>query len=215
MAMRIVGRERRKLRIRRKISGTPVRLGYGVPEREAHLRPGVDDVAGKTLAHASTLSKTWKPPRTTRPRATPPKKVGATIAKTPPREGDRQGRLRSEWLPLPRPRPRPRRRRSRSRPQVLVVMAPIGHSGPRHPGEEPWLSNRSMTRSSKSASFTSTASPRSSRAAGVSPSPRSSSWATSRATSASVLARRTRCPRPSAKGMIRRARTSSACPSTA
>ena len=41
MAMQIVGRERRKLRIRRKISGTPERPRLTrVPQREAHLRAG-------------------------------------------------------------------------------------------------------------------------------------------------------------------------------
>jgi large subunit ribosomal protein L18 len=61
MAMRIVGRERRKLRIRRKISGTPAQPRLTVFRSSKHIYAQVvDDVAGKTLAHASTLTKTVK-----------------------------------------------------------------------------------------------------------------------------------------------------------
>ena len=57
MAMRIVGRERRKLRIRRKISGTPQQPRLTVFRSSKHIYAQVvDDVAGKTLAHASTLT---------------------------------------------------------------------------------------------------------------------------------------------------------------
>jgi len=58
MAMQIVGRERRKLRIRRKISGTPERPRLTVFRSAKHIYAQViDDVAGTTLAHASTLTK--------------------------------------------------------------------------------------------------------------------------------------------------------------
>jgi large subunit ribosomal protein L18 len=61
MAMRIVGRERRKLRIRRKISGTSAQPRLTVFRSSKHIYAQVvDDVVGKTLAHASTLSKTVK-----------------------------------------------------------------------------------------------------------------------------------------------------------
>jgi large subunit ribosomal protein L18 len=61
MAMRIVGRERRKLRIRRKISGTSAQPRLTVFRSAKHIYAQVvDDVAQKTLAHASTLSKTVK-----------------------------------------------------------------------------------------------------------------------------------------------------------
>jgi large subunit ribosomal protein L18 len=73
MAMRIVGRERRRLRIRRKISGTPLRPRMTVFRSAKHIYAQVvDDVAGTTVAHASTLSKT---------KSDAAKKVGATIAK--------------------------------------------------------------------------------------------------------------------------------------
>ena len=61
MGSRIVGRERRKLRIRRKISGTPERPRLTVFRSAKHIYAQVvDDVAGTTLAHASTLSKDVK-----------------------------------------------------------------------------------------------------------------------------------------------------------
>ena len=74
MAMQIVGRERRKLRIRRKINGTSAQPRLTVFRSAKHIYAQVvDDVAGKTLAHASTLTKTVKgnasvkPTRPTRP----------------------------------------------------------------------------------------------------------------------------------------------------
>lgn len=61
MAMRIVGRERRKLRIRRKISGTAEQPRLTVFRSTKHIYAQVvDDVTGKTLAHASTLTKSVK-----------------------------------------------------------------------------------------------------------------------------------------------------------
>ena len=61
MAMRIVGRERRKLRIRRKIGGTPTRPRLSVFRSARHIYAQViDDEGGQTLAHASTLSKDLK-----------------------------------------------------------------------------------------------------------------------------------------------------------
>jgi len=58
MAMRIVGRERRKLRIRKKISGTPSRPRLTVFRSAKHIYAQViDDTTGRTLAYASTLSK--------------------------------------------------------------------------------------------------------------------------------------------------------------
>jgi large subunit ribosomal protein L18 len=58
MAMQIVGRERRKLRIRRKISGTQQKPRLTVFRSAKHIYAQVvDDVSGSTLAHASTLSR--------------------------------------------------------------------------------------------------------------------------------------------------------------
>ncbi len=61
MALVFQGRERRKLRIRKKISGTPDRLRLSVFRSARHIYAQViDDTAGKTLATASTLSKELK-----------------------------------------------------------------------------------------------------------------------------------------------------------
>ena len=58
MAMQLVGRERRKLRIRRKVNGTSERPRLTVFRSAKHIYAQVvDDVAGTTLAHVSTLSK--------------------------------------------------------------------------------------------------------------------------------------------------------------
>jgi large subunit ribosomal protein L18 len=56
--MQLVGRERRKLRIRRKVNGTSERPRLTVFRSAKHIYAQViDDVAGATLAHVSTLSK--------------------------------------------------------------------------------------------------------------------------------------------------------------
>ncbi len=58
MAMQIVGRERRKLRIRRKISGTAEKPRLSVFRSAKHIYAQViDDVGSQTVAHASTLSR--------------------------------------------------------------------------------------------------------------------------------------------------------------
>ena len=58
MAMRLVGRERRKVRIRKKVSGTLERPRLTVFRTARHIYAQViDDERGCTLAHASTLTK--------------------------------------------------------------------------------------------------------------------------------------------------------------
>jgi large subunit ribosomal protein L18 len=82
MAMRIVGRERRKLRIRRKISGTAVQPRLSVFRSAKHIYAQVvDDVAGSTVAHASTLSRDVRGEVTEASKLDAAKKVGASIAK--------------------------------------------------------------------------------------------------------------------------------------
>jgi large subunit ribosomal protein L18 len=82
MAMRIVGRERRKLRIRRKINGTPEKPRLSVFRSAKHIYAQVvDDVAGKTVAHASTLSRDVRGEVTEASKLDAAKKVGACIAK--------------------------------------------------------------------------------------------------------------------------------------
>jgi large subunit ribosomal protein L18 len=82
MAMRIVGRERRKLRIRRKISGSAERPRLTVFRSSKHIYAQVvDDVAGSTVAHASTLSREVRGAVEEANKSDAAKKVGAAIAK--------------------------------------------------------------------------------------------------------------------------------------
>jgi large subunit ribosomal protein L18 len=82
MGMKIVGRERRKLRIRKKVSGTETRLRLSVFRSTKHIYAQViDDATGATLAHASTLSKDLKGTLEEDNKVEAAKKVGALIAK--------------------------------------------------------------------------------------------------------------------------------------
>lgn len=82
MAMQIVGRERRKLRIRRKISGTQERPRLTVFRSAKHIYAQVvDDAAGTTVAHASTLSRDVRTEVNEANKLDAAKKVGHTIAK--------------------------------------------------------------------------------------------------------------------------------------
>lgn len=82
MGMRIVGRERRKLRIRKKISGTPSRPRLSVFRSAKHIYVQVvDDTTGRTLAHASTLSKDLEGTVNEGNKTDSAKKVGQLVAK--------------------------------------------------------------------------------------------------------------------------------------
>jgi large subunit ribosomal protein L18 len=82
MAMRIVGRERRKLRIRQKINGTSDKPRLSVFRSAKHIYAQVvDDVGGTTVAHASTLSRDVRGEVTEGSKLDAAKKVGASIAK--------------------------------------------------------------------------------------------------------------------------------------
>jgi large subunit ribosomal protein L18 len=82
MAMQIVGRERRRLRIRQKISGTPERPRLSVFRSSRHIYAQVvDDLAGTTVAHASTLSRDVRGEVDEASKLDAAKRVGATIAK--------------------------------------------------------------------------------------------------------------------------------------
>ena len=71
-------RTRRHLRVRRKISGTPERPRLCVYRSNSNLYVQIiDDVAGKTLAQASTLDKEVKTKHANKEAA---KEVGALIA---------------------------------------------------------------------------------------------------------------------------------------
>jgi len=82
MAMQVVGRERRKFRIRRKISGTVERPRLTVFRSAKHIYAQViDDVAGTTLVHASTLSREVRAAVAEDKKTDAAKKVGAAVAK--------------------------------------------------------------------------------------------------------------------------------------
>lgn len=86
MAMRLVGRDRRKVRIRKKVSGTTERPRLTVFRSAKHIYAQViDDESGRTLAHVSTLSKDVRDANAQaekKPKKTAQaKQVGALIAK--------------------------------------------------------------------------------------------------------------------------------------
>src|SRR5580700_2691621 len=82
MAMQIVGRERRKLRIRRKISGTLEKPRLSVFRSAKHIYAQVvDDASGKTVAHASTLSRDVRTKLEEATKVDAAKSVGEAIAK--------------------------------------------------------------------------------------------------------------------------------------
>jgi large subunit ribosomal protein L18 len=82
MASELTGRERRKLRIRSKISGKPERPRLSVFRSGRHVYVQVvNDTDGKTLAAASTLSRDLKGTLSEDRKIDAAKKVGALIAK--------------------------------------------------------------------------------------------------------------------------------------
>ena len=81
MGMKIVGRERRKLRIRKNVNGTPERPRLSVFRSSRHIYAQViDDTTGKTLAAASTLSKDLDGKLAEDNKVEAAKKVGKLIA---------------------------------------------------------------------------------------------------------------------------------------
>jgi large subunit ribosomal protein L18 len=82
MGLKLVGRARRKLRIRKKIAGTPEMPRLSVFRSSRHIYAQViDDATGRTLAHASTLSNDLRGSLETANKTDAAKQVGALIAK--------------------------------------------------------------------------------------------------------------------------------------
>jgi large subunit ribosomal protein L18 len=82
MGMKLVGRARRKFRIRTKIAGTSERPRLSVFRSARHIYAQViDDVEGRTLATASTLSPDLKTTLDKNSKTEAAKKVGALIAR--------------------------------------------------------------------------------------------------------------------------------------
>ena len=82
MAQKFTGRQRRKFRIRNKISGDAQRPRLTVFRSAKHIYAQVvDDVAGSTVASVSTLSRDLKGTLAEDDKTVAAKKVGALIAK--------------------------------------------------------------------------------------------------------------------------------------
>lgn len=82
MSARLTGREKRKFRIRSRISGSPERPRLTVFRSLKHIYAQVvDDSDGRTLAAASTRSRDLKGTLDDDDKTTAAKKVGALIAK--------------------------------------------------------------------------------------------------------------------------------------
>lgn len=82
MAKKLTGRERRKFRIRNKISGAAERPRLTVFRSARHIYAQVvDDAGGRTLASASTMSPDLKGNVGEGDKTEAAKKVGALVAK--------------------------------------------------------------------------------------------------------------------------------------
>ncbi len=82
MAKHTTPREKRKARIRRKLSGTAARPRLTVYKSLKHMYAQlVDDTAGKTLLSVGTTSKTLKGEVKEDDKTAAAKKVGAALAK--------------------------------------------------------------------------------------------------------------------------------------
>ncbi len=82
MAKHVTAREKRKDRIRRKISGTAARPRLTVYKSLKHMYAQlVDDVAGRTLVSVATTSKALKSDVKEDDKVAAAKKVGAALAK--------------------------------------------------------------------------------------------------------------------------------------
>jgi large subunit ribosomal protein L18 len=88
MAEKKTPREKRKARIRRKVSGTAARPRLTVYKSLKHMYAQlVDDTAGKTLVAVSTGSKALKGDVKDDDKTAAAKKVGAAIAKAAKEKG--------------------------------------------------------------------------------------------------------------------------------
>jgi large subunit ribosomal protein L18 len=82
MSKKLEARDRRKKRVRKHVSGTPERPRLSVYRSLSHVYAQVvDDSAGKTLAHASTLSPELKGSLEDVDKKGAAKKVGELVAK--------------------------------------------------------------------------------------------------------------------------------------
>ena len=88
MARKVTAREKRRARIRRKVSGTPERPRLTVYKSLRHMYAQlVDDTSGKTLVAVSTGSKALKGEVKEDDKTAAAKKVGAAIARAAKEKG--------------------------------------------------------------------------------------------------------------------------------
>jgi large subunit ribosomal protein L18 len=88
MAKHLTPHEKRKARVRKKISGTPERPRLAVYKSLKHTYAQVvDDQSGKTIAFASTNSKGFRDRAKEEKKTAAAKKVGAAIARAAMEKG--------------------------------------------------------------------------------------------------------------------------------
>jgi large subunit ribosomal protein L18 len=88
MAKHVTPREKRKARIRRKLSGTAERPRLTVYKSLKHMYAQlVDDVSGKTILSVGTTSKTLKDEVKDDDKTAAAKKVGAALARAAKEKG--------------------------------------------------------------------------------------------------------------------------------
>ena len=91
MAKHVTPRDKRKARIRKKVSGTPARPRLPVYKSLNHIYAQVvDDTTGRTLASASTVSKALKAEVKEDGKTDAAKKVGTAVAKAALEKGVQQ-----------------------------------------------------------------------------------------------------------------------------
>jgi len=88
MPQKVTSREKRKARIRRKVSGTAARPRLTVYKSLKHMYAQlVDDVAGKTLVSVASTSKALKAEVAEDDKTAAAKKVGTALAKAAQAQG--------------------------------------------------------------------------------------------------------------------------------
>jgi large subunit ribosomal protein L18 len=88
MAKHVTPREKRKARIRRKLSGTPERPRLTIYKSLKHMYAQlVDDVSGKTILSVGTTSKSLKGEVKEDDKTSAAKKVGTAIARAAKEKG--------------------------------------------------------------------------------------------------------------------------------
>jgi large subunit ribosomal protein L18 len=80
-ALRRIGKARRHFRVRKRVTGTPARPRLVVTRSSRHITAQVvDDVAGHTLASASTLEADLRAGRSEADKSAQARKVGELVA---------------------------------------------------------------------------------------------------------------------------------------